>query len=343
VVLALYPKDVICSDRGTVELLPPAYKRVWALRSVGLFVTATLTCFPYAIWSCFDVGFTVWFVGEFQYSVLTATMFFTIAPATYSQCDAVCILAHLPAVPASETHDTSGRPLLRCLTSASWLAVIGTVPAGWATDKFTKDSDGEVVPGAKKRLLALGQGLSGALYLGYGNWWLPSDSSLVARATVLFVLQVLLGLANPLFMVPALPDMHECHSGQPSEDTTNLISAIYTTMMNIGGVVGPAVANVAIPALGFRNMIAMIGAFFMVSSLAVLVHVRTLPPAGANAVDGSVADNAARSMYSALTNDDEDDAEGPGTSDAEQVGLLSVAKARDKARRRAMHLAADAA
>lgn len=217
--------------------------------------------------------------------------------------------------------------------------MIGTVPAGWATDKFTKNIDGSVIPGAKKRLLALGQGLSGAFYLGYGSWWMPSDSSHVARATVLFVLQLLLGLANPLFMVPALPDMHECHGGRPSEDTTNLISAIYTTMMNIGGVVGPAVANAAIPTLGFRNMVAAVGAFFMLSSLAVLLYVRQ-QPTGADTSD--VADNAERSMYSVLTNDDEDEVKGAGTSDAERVGLLSVAKARDKARREAIHRAADA-
>jgi hypothetical protein len=116
-------------------------------------------------------------------------------------------------------------------------------------------------------------------------------------------------------------------------------------MMNIGGVVGPAVANVAIPALGFRNMIATIGALFMLTSLAVLLHVRTLSPAGANITisDGPVTDNAERSMYSVLTNDDEDEVGNAGTSDdAERVGLLSVAKARDKAKRLAMHQVADA-
>ena len=78
--------------------LPPAYQRVWALRSVGLAVTAVLAAFPYAIWSCFDVGFTVWFVDEFEYSVLTATLFFTIAPATYSKSLCVCDCACAPVV-----------------------------------------------------------------------------------------------------------------------------------------------------------------------------------------------------------------------------------------------------
>lgn len=104
-VLALYPADVIAAadanlsadPTASIESLPPAYRRVWALRSTGLFVTALLTCFPYAIWSCFDVGFTVWFVGEFEYSVLTATMFFTIAPATYSRCKTVCMRTQPPA------------------------------------------------------------------------------------------------------------------------------------------------------------------------------------------------------------------------------------------------------
>ena len=225
--------------------------------------------------------------------------------------------------------------------------VVGTVPAGWATDRFTKDIQGNTVPGAKKRLLALGQGLSGVLYLGYGTWWMPSDSSNVAKATVLFILQVLLGLANPLFMVPALPDMHECHGGQPSEDTTNLISAIYTTMMNVGGVVGPAVANIAIPSLGFRNMVAAIGAVFVATSCAVLLHVRMLPTAVAIMHDERPGSQCSeRSMYSMLTNDEEDEAEGPGARELnveERVGLLSVAKAREKAKRQAMHLAANAA
>lgn len=219
------------------------------------------------------------------------------------------------------------------------LAVIGTVPAGWATDKFSKDAEGNTVPGAKKRLLALGQGLSGVLYLGYGQW-MPSDTSLFARATVIFILQLLLGLVNPLFMVPALPDMHESHGGHPSEDTTNLVSAIYTTMMNIGGVIGPAVANVAIPSLGFRNMVALVGAFFVVTSCAVLLHARMLPPAIASSDRRPTSENYERSMYSVLSNDDDDEAS--PMRNVERVAVLSVAKARDKEKRQAMHAAADA-
>jgi hypothetical protein len=114
VVLALYPADVIASADPTtsVESLPPAYRRVWALGSVGLSVTAILTCFPYAIWSCFDVGFTVWFVGEFEYSVLTATMFFTIAPATYSKCDTVRMRTHPSTVQTKDITTRGNLPLV---------------------------------------------------------------------------------------------------------------------------------------------------------------------------------------------------------------------------------------
>lgn len=92
VVLLLYPKDIVQTAREVTDAaaakraLPPAYQRVWSLGSVGLCLTAAITCMPFSIWSCFDVGFTVWFVDEFEYSVLTATLFFTIAPATYSTC-----------------------------------------------------------------------------------------------------------------------------------------------------------------------------------------------------------------------------------------------------------------
>ena len=248
-------------------------------------------------------------------------------------------------------------------------AVVGTVPAGWVTDKYTKDSRGRSIPGAKKLLLALGQALSGLFYFGYASWWMPPDSSSrQSRAVLIFILQLFLGFVNPLFMVPALPDMHECHNGQPSEDTTNLISAVYTTMMNLGGVVGPILANVFIPAIGFRNMIAAIGAFFMATSCVVVLYVRTLPRVGSGGGGGAAAagggggllhdgvgdgDSVGSSMYSVLSNGDDDDEEedeegeegsdaasgkGLGTGagsgsrhghSAERVGLLSVAKARE--------------
>ena len=50
-------------------------------------------------------------------------------------------------------------------------------------------------------------------------------------------------------------------------------------------------------------------------------------------------------MYSMLTNDEEE-AEGSGASELnveERVGLLSVAEARGRTKREAMHLVADAA
>jgi MFS family permease len=201
--------------------------------------------------------------------------------------------------------------------------VVGTVPAGWATDKYTKDSRGRSIPGAKKLLLALGQALSGLFYFGYASWWMPADSSSPqSRAVLIFILQLFLGFVNPLFMVPALPDMHECHNGQPSEDTTNLISAVYTTMMNLGGVIGPILANAFIPTIGFRNMIAGIGAFFMATSCVVLLYVRTLPRGGSGGGGGAAAaggggghdgggdgDSGGSSMYSVLSNGDDDDEE----------------------------------
>ena len=76
---------------------------------------------------------------------------------------------------------------------------------------------------------------------------------------------VLMGLVCPMLMVPVLPDMHSCRrpaagdSAEELEDATNLISGLYTTMMNLGGVIGPAVGAVGIDKVGFVATIGMLG------------------------------------------------------------------------------------
>ena len=255
-ILALMPADLPTPGGRREEArrraaLPPAWRRVWRLGTLSLAITAVLAMLPFAIWSCFDVGFTVWMVQEFGVDVLTATLFFTITPLTY---------------------------------------MLGTVPAGYATDRWSQ-------PGRKKLLLAIGQCVSGVLYVGFGSWWLEGASSTVQK-WVIGVLLTLLGFANPLFMVPALPDMHECHDGQACEDTTNLISALYTTMMNLGGVVGPAIATVGIGQLGFRDTIAVFGVAMVALSVGVALFVLRAPP---RIVRGSSADG----LYSALDTTDE--------------------------------------
>jgi predicted MFS family arabinose efflux permease len=77
---------------------------------------------------------------------------------------------------------------------------------------------------------------------------------------------VAMGLGCPLLMVPVLPDMHACRrparvemSEQQAQDATNLISSLYTTMMNLGGVVGPWLGAVGIESVGFSTTVGLLG------------------------------------------------------------------------------------
>jgi MFS family permease len=136
--------------------------RLRRLLSPGLVVSSFLGMVPFLAWSTMDLGLMLWLTGPtFELSVVAATGIFTLMPVGY---------------------------------------LVGTIPAGWATDKTRR----------KKLVVALGLVFSGAVYLLFSPRWTESDGG--SHVTLIGVLMVVGGVACPLVMVPVLPDMHECRA-----------------------------------------------------------------------------------------------------------------------------------
>ena len=176
--------------------------------------------------------------------------------------------------------------------------MLATVPAGAVVDKVS----------CKKKVLCAGGVATGIVYLFWGKWWL-SGASKAARVAAVASLQAVSGVVNPFFVVPALPDMHDSHAGTQDEDTTNLISALYTTAVNLGCVLGPALATWGYRTIGFQDTIAAFGALLISASALVYLSCGRSP----KRTDGDAQSGGAKSgsrTYSKLhqASDPDDDA-----------------------------------
>lgn len=110
----------------------------------------------------------------------------------------------------------------------------------------------------KKRLIAMGMLLIGAVCMTMGPWQHQLESSTAKRYQLLLIYLVALGVLSPLIMPAMLPDMLDTtrppqmppRDYQPDHHTTNLVTSMFTTSFNLGGIVGPTLGAFAMPALG---------------------------------------------------------------------------------------------
>eukprot|EP01048_Picozoa_sp_COSAG05_P011226 COSAG05_NODE_1044_length_6057_cov_9.395267_5_plen_485_part_00 len=245
-ILLLMPRRPALSD-ATQSRRPTIHGGAWVrmrrLLTPGLVVSAFLAMVPFLSWATLDLGLTVWLTGPpHDLSVVGATGIFTLIPAGY---------------------------------------FFGSLGFGWATDMVQE----------KKLLIAVGLWATGAMYvLFWPGWYRLVAASHDVEVATIGILCGVLGLSFPAVMVPCLPDMHHCRQALPSpptptpdsissdgdgdeaalreheehcllleEDATNLISALYTTMMNLGGALGPFIGAATIKRVGFPVTVALFG------------------------------------------------------------------------------------
>merc|ERR1712048_302345 len=91
------------------------------------------------------------------------------------------------------------------------------------------------------------------------------------RLTALVGYLILMGATSPTIEGAVLPDMLDSVQRQEKrsvpavvdEHTTNLVTAMFTTACNLSGVLGPQLAYLVVPALGFRHTYVAIGIFIV--------------------------------------------------------------------------------
>ena len=248
---------------GAVTVEGNACVRMRRLLSPGLVVSAFLAMVPFLSWATLDLGLTVWLTRYVGLGIRGATGIFTLIPAGY---------------------------------------FCGSLGFGWITDKVED----------KKLLIAGGLWATGLAYGMFYRYRLSTASQSTEEVMVIGVVCALLGLSFPAVMVPCLPDMHHCAQRSPwrsppppavgaichgvegdtiwqaprqkqrqrqlqlvaeEEDATNLISALYTTMMNLGGALGPGIGAMGIQRVGFPVTVALFGLAHLVLGLLLAVGV----------------------------------------------------------------------
>lgn len=222
-----------------------SFRRTRQLVTRPLLLTVAVAVAHMSKWTLFDVMFTPWATSEFGINVTTVSLYFSI-PA----------MAFLVISPLG----------------------------GWVVDRVTH----------KKWLLLAGMCLGGcAMLCFYQLPWLlswPVEEREMAMITYL----IFEGIVGALTISPTLlPDMidsaastADCVTDEQQQDvqqptpvpakqdehTTNLVTSIATTSFNLGGVVGPQLNYLILPAIGVRDTFTLIGVLLILLGATLLTY-----------------------------------------------------------------------
>eukprot|EP00746_Dinoflagellata_sp_MGD_P151081 gnl/MRDRNA2_/MRDRNA2_82777_c0_seq4.p1 gnl/MRDRNA2_/MRDRNA2_82777_c0~~gnl/MRDRNA2_/MRDRNA2_82777_c0_seq4.p1 ORF type:complete len:473 (+),score=49.20 gnl/MRDRNA2_/MRDRNA2_82777_c0_seq4:166-1419(+) len=235
------------SDAAPAEHLKfsESFQRSRQLVTRPMLLTALVAVVYIGKWAFFDMTFTPWASAEFGFSITTVSLYFSIP--------AICFVVCAPL-------------------------------GGCAVDKVKH----------KKWLLAAGLCVDGSLTLCYYqlSWLLwPMEVRLMVMMPYLICLGVFGSLVEPVI----LPDMLESAAPatdsitdaqqqdvqqqqqapvpqKPDEHTTNLITSMFTTSWNLGGIVGPQFAYLVVPQIGVRGTVSLLGALLIFLAVSLLLY-----------------------------------------------------------------------
>ena len=259
---------------------PPVKSSVALLREVSsfeLYLIASTTGLLVFSWGLWDLGNTVWLTEEFGFSPEVVGLMFSLPPLIYA-------ITTFPAGKLSDTHDR--RDLLGAgLIIEGWAMVIA---CGWLASYWPWSEAGLA---ATPRILRLIFNIVGCILIGVGGPLVivPCLPEMVSVAQVNTCTKaavhgaskgskkaskvkwsklgadvkgddVLAGAIDT-----GMDESGEGHSAAngvtsaENEAVTNMISSIFTFVMNLGGFLGPLFGSPVISAVGFRGAAGIVG------------------------------------------------------------------------------------